>query len=44
MASDDEYTRKQTTEWLKTVPPHKKNPRKMQMIFVGGKAVFVPIF
>ena len=44
MASDDAHMKKQTTAWLNGVPAHKKNPRKMQMIFVGGKAVFIPIF
>ena len=44
MAPDCEHTKMQTIKWLATIPNDKKNPRKMQMVFVGGKAVFVPIF
>lgn len=44
MASEADKMREQTTKWLATLPNSKKNPRKMQMVFVGGKATFIPVF
>ena len=44
MSEDQEQMRKQTISWLETVPRHKKNVKKMQMVFVDGKPKFIPIF
>jgi hypothetical protein len=36
--------KKQTTAWLATLHPKKKNPRKFQMMFINGQMVFLQIF
>lgn len=36
--------KKQTTAWLATLHPKKKNPRKFEMLFIDGHMVFMPIF
>ncbi len=34
----------QTINWCMSLPNNKKNINKMKMVFVGGKAIFVPTF
>lgn len=40
---DTEQMKKQTLKWLESVPNNKKNPKKMQMVIMNGKPVFIPV-
>lgn len=42
--TDFEDMCKQTTAWCMTLPAHRKNVAKMQMVFVGNHVKFVPKF
>ena len=39
---DREERLKQTIAWLAYIKPRKRNPHKVEMVFVNGTAVFVP--